>query len=756
MGALFQVEARLVAPLYQRPYVWTEREWEALWGAIEWAAAQANQSTRPRPYFLGAMVLEQLRRPTARLNERQIIDGQQRLVTLQLCLAAIRDLCGALQLADYRDVFRRLTENDSPVARTEEDRFKVWPTNFNRSSFQSVMSAGSLEGVKKLKAGSESEGRIRDAYLYLSARAREWIELDAVTPRERVAALWTTLTDRLQVVAIDLEPDDDAQQIFEALNALGVKLLPADLVKNYLLRQAEVQGQDVEKLYREYWEQFDSDQRYWRAEVRQGRLTRPRLDLFLQHYLILRARREVLAANLFGEFREFSKESGDEVDSQLRLFREYASIYRQFDSSGPHKGFFARLDALDTTTVYPLLLEVFKRHEQEKAEIAEILSDLESYLVRRAVCGLTSKAYNRIFVALIQRLAVANDFSPSAIRGFLREQRGDSNRWPTDNEFEYKWLTGRIYRTQRQPFVRMILESLERRLRSPKTEAILFDKPLSIEHLLPKSWEKNWPLDPGVSQLAAKQRRDSAVQTIGNLTLVTQPLNSDVSNGPWKMKRPEIEKYSLLRMNQGWPEDWSENRIEDRGRQLLATAKVLWPHPSDDADSNLWQPPAEPSGRSEQTPERPTAIKSLQLEFWQLFVAYYTNAGSTLPAREAKARNWFPFRIGTSGIEVTVKWNSDAGWLGCELYIDRAGSKSLFRVLRSQREEIEKELNVLLDWQELPDKKACRMIQTIPADLERREQWDGYFAWCRERAETFIRVLSPRILDCVRALDRPS
>jgi len=127
-----------------------------------------------------------------------------------------------------------------------------------------------------------------------------------------------------------------------------------------------------------------------------------------------------------------------------------------------------------------------------------------------------------------------------------------------------------------------------------------------------------------------------------------------------------------------------------------------------------------------------------------------------LPAREAKARNWFPFRIGTSGIEVTVKWNSDAGWLGCELYIDRAGSKSLFRVLRSQREEIEKELNVLLDWQELPDKKACRMIQTIPADLERREQWDGYFAWCRERAETFIRVLSPRILDRVRALDRPS
>lgn len=144
-------------------------------------------------------------------------------------------------------------------------------------------------------------------------------------------------------------------------------------------------------------------------------------------------------------------------------------------------------------------------------------------------------------------------------------------------------------------------------------------------------------------------------------------------------------------MNQGWPKDWSESRIEERGRQLLMTAKGLWSRPSDDTDSPPWPPPGEPSGRPEQPPEAPPTVKSLQLEFWQLFVAHYRKAGSTLPAREAKARNWFPFRIGTSGIEVSVKWNTDAGWLGCELYIDRAASKSLFSVLRSHRAEIERE-----------------------------------------------------------------
>ena len=104
---------------------------------------------------------------------------------------------------------------------------------------------------------------------------------------ERLKALWQTIKDDMQVVVIDLDDNDDAQVIFETLNALGTPLLPADLIKNFLFQSAELKSENLEALYEKYWNPFDRDSAFWREEVRQGRLNRPRIDLFLQHYLTL-------------------------------------------------------------------------------------------------------------------------------------------------------------------------------------------------------------------------------------------------------------------------------------------------------------------------------------------------------------------------------------------------------------------------------------------------------------------------------------
>ena len=114
------------------------------------------------------------------------------------------------------------------------------------------------------------------------------------------------------LVVIDLDENDDAQEIFETLNALGAPLLPADLVKNYLFHLAEAKGENSEKLYHRYWEKFDSGKSYWRQEVRQGRLKRARLDLFLNHYLTMMKGEEVIISQMFLNYRDLIESRGRE------------------------------------------------------------------------------------------------------------------------------------------------------------------------------------------------------------------------------------------------------------------------------------------------------------------------------------------------------------------------------------------------------------------------------------------------------------
>jgi uncharacterized protein with ParB-like and HNH nuclease domain len=362
---VFEYTERLEAPLFQRPYVWKREEnWEPLWEAIQRVAEKrlAGQSTRP--HFLGAIVLDQIKTPMGKLHTRQIIDGQQRLTTLQLALAAARDLCTKRSEPQYAKAFEKLIVNDVPLSVEQDDIFKVWPTNADHDDFRTVMKACSPSIVRKMDhAHPDDEWLIPNAYLYFSDTFDEWLgHFGTESSQKKIDALYMTMRDDLLLVVIDLEENDDAQEIFETLNALGTPLLPADLVKNYLFRLAEFQHEDSRQLYERYWKRFDSGREYWRKEVRQGRMKRPRLDLFLNHYLTLMRGEEVMIAQLFSSYRDFV-ENGDNGNAaqHMELFQSYANVYKSFDEfpRNTHEGlFFYRLEQLDTTTVFPILLEV--------------------------------------------------------------------------------------------------------------------------------------------------------------------------------------------------------------------------------------------------------------------------------------------------------------------------------------------------------------------------------------------------------------
>jgi hypothetical protein len=239
---------------------------------------------------------------------------------------------------------------------------------------------------------------------------------------------------------------------------------------------------------------------------------------------------------------------------------------------------------LDTTTVFPLLLEVIRRYNvpEHRGELHQILCDLESFFVRRTVCELTTKHYNKLGVELLKELHGAGDFSASAIRRFLLKQESDISRWPTDDEFEKAWVALLFYKRLKKK-TRMFLEALEIALHTGKTEKVMIEAKLTMEHLMPREWKRHWPLAAAEDTPEAEEQtenRNSLKHTIGNLTLLTKELNPSVSNGPWDRKLEGILKHSALNLNRGLARRWDEAAIQARTEALFKIALKVWPHPA--------------------------------------------------------------------------------------------------------------------------------------------------------------------------------
>lgn len=612
---LFEKTRRYVVPLYQRQYVWTrEGQWEPLWEDIREKAAallDPGQKKTPPNHFLGAIVLNQIPTFGLQIDAAQVIDGQQRLTTLQLFLAGLQDLVATTDNDALNRGLTPLTRHSGVMEDELIEPFKVWPTNADRSDFMKVMAAGSrlkveatfpeqIKGRKKLPRGTMAE-----AYLYFYSSIHDFVsELDPTTgctayQAANIQALYNALRKHLEVIVIELEKDDDPQVIFETLNFGGVPLYPSDLIRNFVFLRANKQNENPDKLYNELWQEFDTAPAesingdsgfFWKRMEKQGRIKRTRLDLFLHHYLTYRKEDEINIGHLFREFRDWWESKPRGVAEELQSLRKHSDIFRSFFVPDPKTrlGQIAiRLRKLDTSTVYPvlLLLAAERAGGMPELEFNAILDDLESYLIRRTICGLTIKQYNRFFLSLLQSLRKAGLVNSQNVRDFLLAAQGPSTVWPTDKEFEKAWLGEPAYAKLGPAIAGMVLEAIDQRLRTTKCENISIQGSLTVEHVLPQGWAEHWPLDGQPADTAtgetAEDIRNRLLHSFGNLTLLTHPLNASISNGPYSVKRPEITKQSSLRLNVYFQDvaSWDEGGIFSRGKELLEIARVLWPYP---------------------------------------------------------------------------------------------------------------------------------------------------------------------------------
>jgi hypothetical protein len=494
--AIFEKKMRLEVPLFQRQYVWNcEQQWEPLWEDISRKFTEYLEGRKDAPvHFLGAMVLDQKQTPTTHVDKRQVIDGQQRLTTLQIFLATLRDFCFQQGCADLAKECETFTLYKGMMAEPEVDKFKVWPTQLDRSQFSDVMASGSHAALmkkhplvyRKYARNAQPRPRMVEAYLFFYEQLKEFflgtktdkpLAADVPLP-QRVDECFQALKNVLQVVAIDLEQDDDAQVIFETLNARGEPLLPADLLRNFIFLRAARKGEPQEALYREFWARFDED--FWRIEVKQGRLLRPRSDLFMQHFLASRLTVDIPIKHLFVEYKFWieRQQPYPTVTNELACLARQGDDFRRMiepKKGDPIYGVVTLLDSFDVRTSYPLLLSMLDA-KIDDAQWKAISLSLQSYLLRRAVCGLTTKNYNRVFLALTRSLR-RDGMNAANLTNLLSSQVGDSTEWPTDAAFRKAWRSRHAYQTLSNAKIVHILKRLDATYLNSKMETVTYEGP---------------------------------------------------------------------------------------------------------------------------------------------------------------------------------------------------------------------------------------------------------------------------------------
>lgn len=588
---LFNGRIQFQVPVYQRAYVWNaEENWEVLWDDIAdtvdrfLAEPEANQTQR---HFLGPIVLSQEHSDAGAVDRRLVIDGQQRLTTLQILIASASASARSVD-EGIADELEGLTENRGRAA-TGDWRYKVWPSRRDQAAFKATLENGGDEGV---------DDGLPGAWRFFHNRIADWIDADgeaeASDRLKRLEALQVCLEELLYVVSINLDDSDNAQVIFETLNARGTGLGALDLVKNAIFLQAEREDAPAAALNDELWEPtFESDS-YWLEEVRQGREKRARSDWFLMHWLALEVGEVVRSDKLFDRFRKDLLHPGSVAMQELvpRLCAD-ARTLRSFDlcePGSPEGLFFSRLETMDTTTMLPVALFLFRTESLDHGRRLRALRALESWLVRRAVLRLTSKNYNRTLASLVKAIKAEADKADEAIVRELRGSQAQTAIWPSDAEIKERLEGGDLYGYVGQPRVRMLLEACELDMRdSPKTEDVGLPAGLSIEHAMPRKWQQNWSVDDVADPEAAAEERAQHINRLGNLTLVTKPLNSSLSAAPWlgsdqkRGKRAELMKRSVLLINQTLceHETWNEELIDRRSSDLTSRIIRVWPGPDD-------------------------------------------------------------------------------------------------------------------------------------------------------------------------------
>jgi uncharacterized protein with ParB-like and HNH nuclease domain len=493
---------------------------------------------KPRTHFIGSIVTMPTQSVPEGVAKYLLIDGQQRLTTIFILLAAIRDKAKSFPgtlAAEIQELFltNRFKEGD--------EAFKLLPTQADRDSFRCLIQGSQIT----------CEDQINRGYKFFDKRL-------ASSDATYIEVLKKILVSNLSLVSISLESDDNPHLIFESLNAKGRPLTQADLIRNYFFMRIHVHHQ--EKMYRSYWQPMQSH-------------LGENMTEFIRHFLMkdggLVKQGEVYFAL---KDRATDKNSQDEVISYLEEIAKFAGYYAKLidpekESSPKLRARLKRLNRIEVTTAYPFLLNVY--HDYAVGSLSEeifssVLETLENYLIRRFVCGVPTYGLNKMFPTLYAQATQEGNL----LKG-LRESL-KNKKYPRDSEFKDRLTTAPLYGGgDRIDKTKFILERLEESF--AHKEAVSFEG-LTVEHIMPQTLSDWWKRHLGGNW---EDVYELCLNTIGNLTLTGY--NSELSNAPFP-KKLETLSQSHLELNKTTCtiDIWTETTIRHRAEILAERALEVW------------------------------------------------------------------------------------------------------------------------------------------------------------------------------------
>lgn len=620
-------QRRFVVPIYQRQYSWREERLAPFWDDVVAKAEEALAGKPKFSHYMGALILA----PggdgfTIGTTPRvQVVDGQQRLTTFQIFLAALREVGEMLGHSSIGETVRNYLYVRPMSGDSEPDsRFKLIPTPEDRAIFHLIVEGG-LAAIRNnhpqyfFQNGNLIKGSAPNAVralVFFNDRILKYARLGLQdddlqlasgqssataddgpdAPFLRLQALLEALLNHLKLVVIGLSESDDAQVIFETLNSQAEPLLAMDLVRNNIFHRASGQGESAEALFEAKWRPFDAP--FWKTDAPRAKPRRPRIDHFLSHALTAQSGEETSLRELYAEYRAFARPKGKPrfptVEAELDALTLFAPIYRTLEEGGGEPdlaGLGNKLNLWEVSTAYPLVFRIAASSVEASVK-AELYRLIYSYLVRRSICGLTPKNLNKTFGRLVAAMLDQGVSTATLARAFAG-QRGDTVRFPDDRELRAAISTKPVYLWfPRKDRLADILWELECASRTKFSVDTPRPTGMSIEHILPQNWTKHWPLPDGrfapldgttgadERMIADITAREAVLHTLGNLTLITVPGNTTASNNAFQHKGPWLNK-SLLALNLHILQnaEWAEQEILARSNDLADLAVRIWPSP---------------------------------------------------------------------------------------------------------------------------------------------------------------------------------
>ncbi|WP_231261016.1 DUF262 and DUF1524 domain-containing protein [Helicobacter pylori] len=536
---------QLVIPIYQRVYSWEKEQCKQLWDDI----IKIGGNDKMDGHFIGS-ILYVLDGITHSDNALLIIDGQQRLTTITLLLIALRN--------HLSDEVKREEIEDHYLINSDKDGDKKFRLILSESDKDTLLS---LIDKDRRKPSEPSSKIVENFKLF-----EEWISKNT----NKLETIFKGL-EKLTIVWISLGKKDDPQLIFESMNSKGMELTQTDLIRNYIVMETEIEKQ--EGFYN----------KYWRAMEEKFKQNKKWFDRFVRHYLTIKTREIPNINKVYVVLKDYWQKEGVGIEGLLKDLQKYCGyfcqiVFKKETNKDLNKALGFLVD-LEMDVIYPLLLELYSDYSDgvlSKDDFKNSIDLIESYLCRRAVCGLGTNSLNKVFPSFTKHIQKDEYFkSLKAHFGSLT----NNQKFPNDDEFKDRLITIAFYNKFKKK-TKCFLERLE----NFDTNEPVDTQKCTTEHIMPQTLTEEWERDLGEN---FKEIHDKYLHTIGNLTLTGY--NNEYSNKSFKEKQGMEKgfKNSPLRLNKGLRklESFGEEEIKKRANDLADLALKIWTYPKLDTET---------------------------------------------------------------------------------------------------------------------------------------------------------------------------